>query len=424
MSRTPSSPRQLLAWALYDWASSPYFAVILTFVFATYFTQGVAANPIDGTAQWGLAMSISALLIACLSPILGAVADAGGRRKPWLALCTGVAAVAIGLLWLVRPDPGFVLLALVLMVVANTVLELGQAFYNAMLPDLADPDRLGRWSGWGWGLGYLAGIAALGIVLVLFIQPKPPLFGLDEATAEQVRIVGPLIGLWLVVFALPLFLFTPDTPTRGIGFAASIRDGLGRLLQTLRALGRGSQVTRFLIARLIYNDGLNTLFAFGGIYAAGTFGMGTDEIILFAIALNVTAGIGSFGFGFIDDRLGSKRTILFALAGLVVTGTAALLAPDKATFWAVGVLVGIFVGPAQSASRTLMARLSPAGQRNEMFGLYALSGKLTAFIGPFLFGAATTLFATQRAGMAVVVLLLLAGGLLLLLTVREPVPQD
>lgn len=424
MSRIPSTPRQLLAWALYDWASSPYFAVILTFVFATYFTQGVAANPIDGTAQWGLAMSISALLIACLSPILGAVADAGGRRKPWLACCTGVAAVAIGLLWLVRPDPGFIILALVLMVIANTMLELGQAFYNAMLPDLADQDRLGRWSGWGWGLGYLAGIAALGIVLVLFIQPKPPLFGLDEATAEQVRIVGPLIGLWLLVFALPLFLFTPDTPARGIGLVASVRSGLGRLLQTLRALRRGSQVSRFLVARLIYNDGLNTLFAFGGIYAAGTFGMGTDEVILFAIALNVTAGIGSFGFGFIDDRLGSKRTILFALAGLVVTGTAALLAQDKATFWAVGVLVGIFVGPAQSASRTLMARLSPADQRNEMFGLYALSGKLTAFIGPFLFGAATTLFATQRAGMAVVVLLLLSGGLLLLLTVREPVPQD
>lgn len=415
-----SSSRQLLAWALYDWANSPYFAVILTFVFATYFTQGVAVNEIDGTAQWGLAMSISALLIALSSPVLGAIADAGGRRKPWLALCTGVAAIAIGLLWLVRPEPGFALLALVLMVTANTVIELGQAFYNAMLADLASPEELGRWSGWGWGLGYLAGIAALGLVLVVFIQPDPPPFGLDAASAENVRIVGPFIALWLVLFALPLFLFTSDTPARGIGLAASVRTGLGLLAATFRSLGQGGQVTRFLVARLIYNDGLNTLFAFGGIYAAGTFGMATDEIILFAIALNLTAGIGSFAFGFLDDRLGSRRTILLALAGLVVFGTAALLAPDKATFWVVGVMVGIFVGPAQSASRTLMARLSPEGRRNEMFGLYALSGKLTAFLGPFLFGLATTFFATQRAGMAVVVLLLLAGGLLLLFTVREP----
>lgn len=415
-----SSSRQLLAWALYDWANSPYFAVILTFVFATYFTQGVAANEIDGTAQWGLAMSISALLIALSSPVLGAIADAGGRRKPWLALCTGVAAIAIGLLWLVQPEPGFALLALVLMVTANTVIELGQAFYNAMLADLASPEELGRWSGWGWGLGYLAGIAALGLVLVVFIQPDPPPFGLDAASAENVRIVGPFIALWLVLFALPLFLFTSDTPARGIGLAASVRTGLGLLAATFRSLGQGGQVTRFLVARLIYNDGLNTLFAFGGIYAAGTFGMATDEIILFAIALNLTAGIGSFAFGFLDDRLGSRRTILLALAGLVVFGTAALLAPDKATFWVVGVMVGIFVGPTQSASRTLMARLSPEGRRNEMFGLYALSGKLTAFLGPFLFGLATTFFATQRAGMAVVVLLLLAGGLLLLFTVREP----
>ncbi len=420
LSRVPPSTRRLLAWALYDWASSPYFAVVLTFVFATYFTQAVAANEIDGTAQWGLAMSISALLIAVSSPILGAIADAGGSRRLWLAICTAVAAIAIALLWLIRPEPDFVLPALVLVVVANTVMELGQALYNAMLADLASRDRIGRWSGMGWGLGYVAGIAALGLVLAVFIQPDPPPFGLDEASAENVRITGPLIALWLVLFALPLFLATRDTPGQAMNPVAGVGAGLHLLAATLRSLGRGGQVTRFLAARLVYNDGLTTLFAFGGIYAAGTFGMATNEIILFAIALNLTAGIGAFAFGFIDDRLGSKRTILLALAGLVLFGTITLLAQDKATFWAFGVLVGIFVGPAQSASRTLMARLSPEGRRNEMFGLYALSGKLTAFLGPLLFGLATAFFETQRAGMAVVVLLLLAGGLLLAFTVREP----
>ena len=414
----------MLAWALYDWAATPFFAVIITFVFAAYFTQAVAANEIDGTAQWGFAIALSGLVIAVLSPMLGAIADVGGRRKPWLAAFTGLAALVIALLWLVQPDPGFVLLALVLIFLATTLIELGQAFYNAMLPDLAPKRTLGRWSGRGWSLGYLAGIIALTLLLFGIIRPEPPPFGLDADAAEPIRVAGPFIALWLVFFALPLFLFTPDKPRTGLPASQAMRHGLGNLWRTLRGLGLQSQVLRFLIARLIYNDGLNTLFAFGGIYAAGTFGMSTQEIILFAIMLNVSAGIGSFSFGFLDDRLGSKKTVLIAIGGLAIFGIAALLAQEKTTFWVLGVLIGLFVGPAQSASRTLMARLAPPDQRTEMFGLYALSGKLTAFMGPFLFGAATSLFQTQRAGMAVVVVLLTVGGVLLLLTVREPDHDD
>ena len=413
-----------MAWALYDWAATPFFAVIITFVFAAYFTQAVAANEIDGTAQWGFAIALSGLVIAILSPMLGAIADVGGRRKPWLAAFTGLGALVIALLWLVQPDPGFVLLALVLIFLANTLIELGQAFYNAMLPDLALKSTIGRWSGRGWSLGYLAGIIALTLLLFGIIRPEPPPFGLDADTAEPIRVAGPFIALWLVLFALPLFLFTPDKPRTGLPASQAMRHGLGNLWRTLRGLGLQSQVLRFLIARLIYNDGLNTLFAFGGIYAAGTFGMTTQEIILFAIMLNVSAGIGSFSFGFLDDRLGSKKTVLIAIGGLAIFGIAALLAQEKTTFWVLGVLIGLFVGPAQSASRTLMARLAPPDQRTEMFGLYALSGKLTAFMGPFLFGAATSLFQTQRAGMAMVVVLLTVGGVLLLLTVREPDHDD
>jgi MFS transporter, UMF1 family len=383
----------------------------------------VAANEIEGTAQWGFAIALSGLVIAVLSPMLGAIADVGGRRKPWLAAFTGLGALVIALLWLVRPDPGFVLLALVLIFLANTLIELGQAFYNAMLPDLAPKRTIGRWSGRGWSLGYLAGIIALTLLLFGIIRPEPPPYGLDADAAEPIRVAGPFIALWLVLFALPLFLFTPDKPRTGLPASQAMRHGLGNLWRTLRGLGLQSQVLRFLIARLIYNDGLNTLFAFGGIYAAGTFGMSTQEIILFAIMLNVSAGIGSFSFGFIDDRLGSKKTVLIAIGGLAIFGIAALLAQEKTTFWVLGVLIGLFVGPAQSASRTLMARLAPPDQRTEMFGLYALSGKLTAFMGPFLFGAATSLFQTQRAGMAVVVVLLTAGGVLLL-TVREPDHDD
>jgi MFS transporter, UMF1 family len=412
--------RQLLAWALYDWATSPFFAVIITFVFAAYFTQGVAADEIEGTRLWGYAIAASGLLIAVTSPMIGAIADVGRRRKPWLATMTGLSAIAIALLWLVEPDPSFVLLALVLVFLANTALELGQAFYNAMLPDLAPPETMGRWSGHGWSIGYLSGIIALALLYFGVILQEPPPFGLDPDQAEPVRLVGPVVAVWLVLFALPLFIVTPDRPRNPQPTPRALRQGLGNLWRTLRGLGLESQVLRFLIARLIYNDGLNTLFAFGGIYAAGTFGMATGEIILFGIALNVAAGIGSFAFGFLDDRLGSKRTVLVAVGGLAIFGIAALVAQEKSTFWILGVLIGLFVGPAQSASRTLMARLAPPSQRTEMFGLYALSGKLTAFMGPFLFATATALFASQRAGMAVVVVLLVAGGLTLAVTVREP----
>lgn len=416
---SPASQRQLVAWAFYDWASSPFFAVIITFVFATYVTTAVAADEIQGTALWSRMTVIGALIIAFTSPILGAIADVGGPRKPWLATFTLASSAATALLWLVAPDEDYLLLALVLVLVANVTNEIGQAFYNAMLPDLAREDQIGRWSGWGWGLGYMSGIVALGLILVVFIQPDPPPFGLDKATAEPVRIVGPLVGVWFVLFALPLFLMTPDKPRTRQPFGRTVRHGITMLLATLKDVRRNANIAKFLLARLVYNDGLNTLFAFGGIYAAGTFGMTLNEVLLFGIALNVTAGLGAFGFAFMDDRIGSKPTILLAIAGLFVAGTVALLAHDKTTFWIVALFIGIFVGPAQSASRSLMARLAPPDQRTEMFGIYALTGKVTAFIGPALFGLATQYFQTQRAGMATILVMFVVGGFLLTL-VREP----
>jgi UMF1 family MFS transporter len=415
----PATRGQLWAWATYDWASTPFFVVIITFVFATYFTEGVAPDPVSGTAWWGWAMTLSALLIATLSPLLGAIADTGGRRKPWLLVLTLASAAATAALWEVRPDAAAVPLALLLVVVANTTLEIGQSFYNAMLPDLAPREQVGRWSGWGWGLGYVAGIVALVVLLLLFIQTDRPLFGLDKGQAEHVRIAGPALALWLLTFAMPLFLITPDRARSTLPVRTAIRQGLAMLVQTMRDLRHYRQIALFLLARLIYNDGLNTLFAFGGIYAAGTFGMATAEIIQFGIALNVSAGLGAFAFAWLDDRIGSKRTILLALAGLLLFGTGALLTSDKDMFFLIGVAVGIFVGPAQSASRTLMARLAPPDRRTEMFGLYALTGKVTAFLGPFLFGTATALFATQRAGMAVILVMFVLGAVLLTL-VREP----
>ena len=405
--------RALLAWCFYDWANSAYPTVVVTFIFAAYYTTTLAESPEAGTAAWGTAIALSGLSVALLAPILGAVADQGGRRKPWIGAFTVLAVLCAAGLWWVEPDPTFALLALLLVGLGNAAFELGQVFYNAMLPDVADEARLGRISGWAWGLGYAGGLACLALCLVLFVRAEAPVFDLDREAAEQVRVIGPFVAGWFALFALPLFLFTPDGAARAVPAGRAIRQGLGTLLATLRALPRHGQIGRFLLARMIYTDGLNTLFAFGGIYAAGTFGMSFEEILIFGILLNVTAGLGAAGFAWVDDIFGAKPTIMVALLGLTLFGGLILLVTSTTWFIVLGCAIGVFMGPAQAASRSLMARLAPAEIRTEMFGLYALSGKATAFIGPALVGGVTVWADSQRAGMATILVFFLVGMILL-----------
>ncbi len=416
---TAAPRRGIVAWCLFDWANSAFPTIIVTFVFDAYFTGAIAESPERGTAQWGWALSASALFVALAGPLLGAVADQGGRRKPWLGATTAICILASAALWVVAPGPLFLLPALVLVAIANAAFELGQVFYNAMLPELAPPTHLGRVSGWAWGLGYAGGLVSLGLVLILFVQPETPLFGLDRAAAEPVRIVGPMVALWFLVFAVPLFVWTPDRPASGLPFGAALGQGLRKLRGTLSNLGPHGNVVLFLVARMAYTDGLNTLFAFGGIYAAGTFGMDIAHVIAFGIALNVTAGLGALAFAWVDDLIGAKRTLVISIVGLIVFAAAALLAPSEAWFWAAALGLGVFIGPTQSASRSMMARLAPPERRTEMFGLFALSGRVTAFAGPALVAWATVALDSQRAGMATI-LAFLAVGLALLLPLPDP----
>ena len=408
-----------MAWCFYDWANSSYPTVIVTFVFAAYFTSGVAVSAEEGTAQWGAALSISGLVLALLAPILGAIADqGGGGRKPWIAFFTLLSVVAALGLWWVEPDPRFILPALLLVAIGNAAFEFGHVFYNAMLPDMAPKSHLGRLSGWAGALGYSGGLVCLGLCLVLFVMPELPIFGLDKDMAEHVRITGPFVGLWFAVFALPLFLFAREQK-RPFQPAGAVRAGLTSLWQTLRDLPRHGQAGRFLLARMLYTDGLNTLFAFGGIYAAGTFGMSFEEILIFGILLNVTAGLGAFGFAWMDDLVGAKATILISVAALTILGTAILLIDSRLMFYILGCGIGIFIGPAQTASRSFMARIAPPELRAEFFGLYALSGKATAFLGPALVGWVTLMMDSQRAGMATILIFFLAG-FVLLWPIRDP----
>ncbi len=411
------------SWALYDWANSPFTTLVITFVFPAYFQQAIVKDAVQGQALWGYAVAASGLTIAILAPILGAIADARGGRKPWIFVFTWICVLGSTLLWFAEPSPAWITFSLVCVAFSIIGYEFGIVFNNAMLPDIVSDDRLGRLSGTAWGLGYAGGLAALALALVVFIWPETAPFGLDKEAAEHVRATGPLVALWLALFSVPLFFFTPDRPSRGVAIGDAMRTGLSDLRATLATLPKNRTVAIYLIAHMIYADGLITLFAFGGVYAAGQFGLSLTEVITFGIVLNVAAGLGALVFGWLDDRIGSKRVIVLALIGLIAASFLAVAATTLTGLWAAGIALGIFVGPAQAASRSLMARLTEPEHRAAYFGLYALSGKATAFLGPALVATVTAAADSQRAGIATIIAFFIVG-LALMAFVPEPQRRD
>jgi MFS transporter, UMF1 family len=414
--RAYGSTRAIWSWALQDFANSPFTTLVVTFVYATYFTQAIAPDPITGTELWSRAVSITALIVALASPVLGAIADRGGYRKLFFLASVVICIVATTLLF--RPLPGQVMFALVVFVVANVAFEASEVFYNAFLPDLAPPERVGRISGLGWGMGYIGGLLALVVALVALIQPEQPWFGFSKELGENIRATNLVVAAWFAVFTVPMLLWVHEDKSRVTRDGRILVASFAQLSRTFRELRKHRHTLRFLIARLLFNDGLVTVFAFGGIYAAESFGFTLQQVLIFGIVINLTAGIGAFAMGYLDDLIGGKRTIIVSLVGLIGATLLATLATSQAAFWVAGILIGIFAGPNQSASRSLMARFIPHDMENEFFGFFAFSGKLTAFIGPFLLGQLTAWSGSQRVGVSVVILLFLAG-IAVLLTVDE-----
>lgn len=434
MPQKPAGPLGIASWCLYDWANSAYNTVIGTFIFSVYFAGGVdesgerwgiVGDATAGSSMWSYAIGLSAVGMALMSPVLGSIADQSGRRKPWIALLVALTVIPTALLWFAAPSPAFITYALTLVVISNIAFELSFVFYNAMLRTIAPPGMTGRISGWAWGLGYLGGLACLAVALLGFVGlgDTAPWLGLPTENAEHVRATSLLVAAWFVLFSLPLFLFTPDVPSRHRAIGRAVKDGVATLIHTLREVRHYGEVVRFLIASALYRDGIITITAIGGLYASGTFGMGFDQIILFAIGLNVTAGLGAIGFAWVDDWIGSKKTVLLSIIGILAFGAPLVFITEAETFIALALGLGIFFGPVQAASRTLMAKLSPVGKEGEFFGLYGFTGKSIAFAGPALFGLVTDLFNSQRTGVSTILLFFIVGGLLML-TVREPGPAD
>ncbi|HWA88759.1 MAG TPA: MFS transporter [Rhizomicrobium sp.] len=389
----------LFAWALYDWAGAPFTTLALTFVLPVYFAQAVVGDATTGQELWSAAVAVSGIAIAIASPVMGVFADVGGRGKAWLLVATMVCIAATTAFWFVGPSPRNAGLAMLLIAIGNFAYVSGVVFNNAALPTLASRERMGRWSGWAWGFGYIGGLAALLLFLLLFALDVAP-----------VRIAGPLAAVWFALFSWPRFVWTPDRPPLR---EAGLRAGLEALRSSFVELLRRRDVLRFLVANMLYADALVAIFTVGGIYAAGAIGMSLPEVTRFAVALNVAAGAGAFAFSWLDDRIGPRRTILLSLAGLLTSGAAAVLATGRLSFWIAGCALGFFVGPAQSASRSFVARIAPQGRETEYFGLFALSGKATAFIGPVVVAVSTWLSGSQRVGLASLLVLIAAGASML-----------
>jgi len=411
---------------LFDWAQQPFHTLIITFVFAPYFAAAVAPDAARGQELWGYATGTGGLLIAFSSPVLGAIADASGPRKPWVLFFSVIGVVATAALWFALPGAENLTPILIAVALAVFGMEYAAVFNNAMMPDLVPRAELGRLSGSAWGLGYVGGLVSLVLVLG-FMSASPetgrtllgfePILGLDAAAHEGDRAAGPLTALWYVLFVLPMFLFTPDVARRPSAGGA-VQRGLVELGRTLRQLPQNRSYLSFLLSSMFYRDALNALYAFGGIYAAGVLGWSIVQIGVFGILANITGALGAWSGGRIDQAYGPKVVVsatilILTLCCLLVISTtptevlfvtvaaqgADTSLPDIA-FYVAGALIGAAGGAIQAASRTLLVDQVPREKAAEAFGLYALSGKATTFIGPFTIALVTGLLASEALGLS------------------------
>ena len=442
--RAPASA--LAGWVLVDWAIQPFHTLIVTFLFAPYFTTAVAGDATRGQALWGYAAAIAGVLIAIGGPILGAMADRRGR-KPFVALSVGVMALAASALWIARPgaDGWTITLVLAAFIVATACAEYTTVFTNSLMSTLVPPSELGRLSGTSWAVAFTGGLVSL-IVMAGLVVANPetgktlmglsPLLSLDGAARQGDRLAGPFAALWLLGFIIPFFLFTPDVRPVAIQ-GEPVTSPLTQLWATLSSLPSMPSMLLFLLARALYTDGLSAIFVFGGIYGTSIFDWGLAERGLFGIVLICAGVVGAAIGGVLDDKLGSKRVIMGALVVLIigalgilsvtsshilftvpvapkVAGAGAFSSVGEKVFLAFACLVSVAAAPNQSASRSLLARLAPPERSAQFFGLFAFSGKVTAFLAPLMIALVTTLSGSQRLGMSAVLLFLVVGFVMLL----------
>jgi UMF1 family MFS transporter len=440
----PVPRRQVISWGLWNWGADAYNIVVLTFVFSVYMVSSYFIDPaiVDAynaaggaastgpakdaftaatahlTSDYSLVITISAIVLAVLAPVIGQSADRGGRRKLWLGIYTGLMLASCFLLFFVQGQPSFFWYGAILIGAGGIFYELASVNYNAMLVQISTRKNIGRVSGFGWGMGYLGGIVLLLVSLVGFILGDGPYwFGVTSDNGMNIRVIAILVAVWCLIFTLPVLFTVPENAALEPGKRLGPIEAYKRVGKSVAQLFRNDRPTfNFMLASMVFRDGLAAVFTFGGILAATVFGFGKTEVILFAVAANIIAGIGVFIGGALDDRFGPKAVIVSALTVMSVAGVAMYFLHDggKLAFWVCGLVLCLCVGPAQSSSRSLMASLAPVGNEGEIFGLYAMTGKATIFIGSLMFYTFVTIFGATYWGILGIIIVILAGLFLLL----------
>lgn len=427
--------KAIWGWMSFDWAAQPFHTLLLTFIFAPYFTSTVMSDPVAGQSLWGFMLAIAGIVMALSAPILGAYADAVGPRKPWIFLFSILFVSGTVPLWMAVPGMQNTTLILVLFAIGLIGVEFSQIFVNAMLPELGGGNDIGRISGTGYAVGYAGGVLALFIMLLFLAEnadgvtllKTSPILGLDPETRQGTRSVGPLTGIWYIVFMIPFFLWVPDV-TRNTKAGNVVGNALHDLARTIRALPENISLAAYLGSSMFYRDALNGLYAFGGIYAAGVLGWTITQIGIFGIIAAITGAVFSWIGGYVDRAIGPKKLITICIFTLIlvcilIVGTSrhtfftAPLAetstlPDK-LFMFCGAIIGGAGGVLQAASRTMMVFQANKERMTEAFGLYALSGRATAFLAPGLVALVTDLTQSQRLGILPIIGLFMIGLVML-----------
>lgn len=413
---------------MWDWGTQPFNTVIVTFVFSVYITSDSFGEDSKTSLALGVSTALAGLIIALLAPVLGQNSDRNGTTvRTWRRLTWALVAIS-GLLFFIKPEPGYLWPGLLLLGAGNVIAATAEVGYNAVMDDIATEENVGRVSGFGWGLGYLGGIVSLLLLNFLFIAPDVGLFGVTGDDGMDIRVSMLVCAAWIALFTIPTWMNLRDRPAGKkaprIGVVASYR-ALGQSIVRIWRTSR--EAMKFLLAQALFRDGLSGVFTFGAVLAARTFGFSDAEVIMFGAAANVVAGIATIAFGALDDRLGAKRIIVISLSALVAAGLAIFALHDggKVVFWVFGMLMVIFVGPAQSASRSFLARIIPEGRSGEIFGLYTTTGRAVSFLSPAMFSLFVFLGSrisgsddTEYWGIIGIVLVLVAG-LVVMLRVRD-----
>jgi MFS transporter, UMF1 family len=419
----PVTRGRIFAWGVWDWGSAAFNAVIITFVYSVYLTNSVGKDLPGGISAdtWlGWSLGLAGFFIAVLAPVTGQRADAGGRRKLSLGVWTGLTVLSMVGLFFVKNDYHYLWLGLLLMGLGSIFFEFAAVSYNAMLHQVSTPANIGRVSAFGWSMGYFGGIVLLLICYVGFIAPEVGWFGVTSTDGLKIRMVALFAAAWFAISAIPVLVKVPEMPAlpsaRRVGFFASYRvlyRDLGELYRT------SPHTVYFLGASALFRDGLAAVFTFGAVLAVTVYDIAADDVLIFGVAANVVSAIGALTAGRYDDKVGPKAVIVVSLSGMLISGVILLFLSGPMSFWIFGLILCLFVGPAQSSSRTFLARLAPLGREGQLFGLYATTGRAVSFLAPALFGLFTYLFGSDRAGI-VGILLVLGAGLLALLPVTSP----